>query len=198
MIETISQIPIEDLTHRTAIVDATGNLLAELNRVRAGLKGRMRDLLSGEMEADFASQSKLLDQSASGALDTAQSPEQVDTALTRTMLQLEELESRFAEYDSLLAKLSEKRESLYAAFETKRQQLVETRAGGPTPLHRPPIESSKELPNEQSVSTHPKNFDRIWPPTHGRQSASHRRPAARSRRFGAYGGPPRQTQNDRR
>ncbi|MEM7557647.1 MAG: DNA repair ATPase [Planctomycetota bacterium] len=128
LIETVSQLKIEDLTQRTAIVDRTGDLLAELNRTRSGLKARVRDLLSGEMEADFASQTKLLDQATAGALETADSPERVDDALTRIMLQVEELEGRFAEYDELLSRLTEKRESLYEAFEARRTQLVEVRS----------------------------------------------------------------------
>lgn len=128
LIETVSQLKIEDLTQRTAIVDHTGDLLAELNRVRSGLKARVRDLLSGEMEAEFASQTKLLDQAAAGALDTADTPEKVDEALTRMMLQLEELEGRFAEFDELLLRLTDKRESLYEAFEARRQHLVEARS----------------------------------------------------------------------
>jgi hypothetical protein len=128
LIETVSQLKIDDLTKRTAIVDQTGDLLADLNRVRSGLKAHIRDLLSGEMEADFASQTKLLDQAAAGALESADTPEKVDEALTRMMLQLEELEGRFAEFDELLARLTEKRESLYEAFEARRQHLVEARS----------------------------------------------------------------------
>jgi hypothetical protein len=128
LIETVSQLKIEDLTQRTAIVDRIGDCLAELNRVRSALKARVRDLLSGEMEADFASQTKLLDQAAAGALETADTPEKVDEALTRMMLQLEELEGRFAEFDELLGRLTEKRETLYEAFEARRQQLVEARS----------------------------------------------------------------------
>ena len=128
LVETVSQLKIEDLTQRTAIVDRVGDLLAELNRVRSGLKARVRDLLSGEMESDFASQTKLLDQAVAGALDVADTPEKVDDALTRIMLQVEELEGRFAEFDELLLRLTEKRESLYEAFEARRQHLVETRS----------------------------------------------------------------------
>ncbi len=128
LIETISQLKIEDLTQRTAIVDHTGDLLAELNRIRSSLKSRVRELLSGEMLADFASQTKLLDQAAAGALDTAETPERIDELLTRLMLQLEELEGRFAEFDELLLRLTEKREALVEAFEAKRQHLVEARS----------------------------------------------------------------------
>lgn len=128
LVETVSQLKIDDLTQRTAIVDRTGDLLAELNRVRSSLKAGIRDLLSGEMEADFASQIKLLDQAAAGALETADTPEKVDESLTRMLLQMEELEGRFAEFDELLVRLTEKREALYEAFEARRQHLVEGRS----------------------------------------------------------------------
>lgn len=128
LIETVSQLKIDDLTKRTEIVDQTADLLANLNRVRSGLKAHVRDLLSGEMEADFASQCKLLDQATAGALDTADTPEKIDDSLTRIMLQLEELEGRFAEYDELLLRLTEKRELIYEAFEARRQHLVEARS----------------------------------------------------------------------
>ena len=128
LIETVSGLKIDDLTQRTSIIDRTGDQLAELNRGRAALKAQLRSLLSGELEAEFASQSKLLDQASAGALDAADSPQRVDEALTRIMLQLEELDGRFAEHDGLLERLHQKRESLVAAFEARRVQLVEARS----------------------------------------------------------------------
>ncbi len=128
LIETLSGLQIDDLTQRTAIVDRTGDQLAELNRGRSALKSHLRSLLSGELEAEYASQAKLLDQAAAGALDGADTPERVDDALTRMMLQIEELESRFAEHESLLERLHSKRESVLAAFESRRIQLVEARS----------------------------------------------------------------------
>ena len=128
LIETVSGLQIEDLTQRTSIIDRTGDQLAELNRGRSALKAHLRSLLSGELEAEFASQSKLLDQASAGALDAADNPQRVDEALTRLMLQLEELEGRFAEHEGLLERLHQKRESLVAAFEARRVQLVEARS----------------------------------------------------------------------
>lgn len=128
LIETLSGLQIDDLTQRTSIVDRTGDQLAELNRGRSGLKAHLRSLLSGELEAEFASQSKLLDQASAGALDTADSPQRVDEAMTRMMLQIEELEGRFAEHEGLLERLHEKREGLVSAFEARRVQLVEAKS----------------------------------------------------------------------
>src|SRR5690606_21510355 len=47
--------------------------------------------------------------------------------LTRLMVQVEELEGRFAEFDEFVLQLTEKREELTSAFESRRMQLVERR-----------------------------------------------------------------------
>lgn len=125
LIETVSQLKIEDLAQRTNIVDRVGDCLGQLNRVRSSLKMRMRDLTTRELESDFASQSKLLDQATSSAIDVAETPDVVDTALTRILMQIEELESRYADSEELLLRLTEKRQTLCDLFEAKRQQLVE-------------------------------------------------------------------------
>jgi hypothetical protein len=128
LIETIGSLKIDDTTKRTAIVERCGELLGELNRVRSALRAQLRSLVASEMEAEFASQIRLLDQAVSGALDTADTPDRSDQGLTRMMLQLQELESRFAEGDELVARLVEKREAIFEAFESKKQTLVEARS----------------------------------------------------------------------
>jgi chromosome segregation ATPase len=60
-------------------------------------------------------------------LETADTPEKVDAGLTRLLMQMEELEARYAESESLLESLSEKRAALCAVFEGARQRLVEAR-----------------------------------------------------------------------
>lgn len=127
LIDTVGTLKIDDATQRTAIVDRTGELLGELNRVRSTLRSHVRALVAGELQSEYASQTRLLDQAVAGALETADQPEKVDQSLTRMMVQLQELESHFADSDELIARLVEKRESVFAAFEAKRQQLVEAR-----------------------------------------------------------------------
>jgi hypothetical protein len=127
LIETVSQLKIDDLAQRTSIVDRVGDCLAELNRVRSTLRMRLRDLTTRELEADFASQSKMLDQATASSLDTADAPDKIDAALTRILLQIEEIEGRYADSETLLLRLTEKRQMLCDAFEAKRQQLVEVR-----------------------------------------------------------------------
>ncbi|WP_417730727.1 DNA repair ATPase [Rosistilla oblonga] len=125
--ETVSNLQIEDTTKRTEIIDGISDVFASLNRVRSALKARMGDLVRTEGRAEFASQLKLLDQTVNGYLDVCDSPEKCDNYLTKVMVQLEELEGRFAEFDEFVGQLAEKREELYNAFESRKVQLVEAR-----------------------------------------------------------------------
>ena len=125
--ETVSNLRIEDTTKRTQIIDAISEVFSSLNRVRSSLKARAADLASSEGRAEFGSQLKLLEQTVAGYLDVADTPEKCDGYLTKVMVQLEELEGRFAEFDEFVAQLTEKREELYNAFESRKVQLIEKR-----------------------------------------------------------------------
>jgi hypothetical protein len=125
--ETVSNLRIEDTTKRTEIIDAIGDVFASLNRVRSSLKARVGELVSVEGKAEFASQLKLLEQTTSGYLDVSDSPEKCDDYLTKVMVQLEELEGRFAEFDEFVVELAGRRDDVYAAFESRKVQLIEKR-----------------------------------------------------------------------
>ncbi|QDT06614.1 ATPase involved in DNA repair [Rubripirellula lacrimiformis] len=125
--ETVSNLRIEDTTKRTEIIDSIGDVFASLNRVRSSLKARVGELTSVEGKAEFASQLKLLEQTVSGYLDVSDSPAKCDEYLTKVMVQLEELEGRFAEFDDFVVQLAQRREDVYAAFESRKVQLVEKR-----------------------------------------------------------------------
>lgn len=127
LMEMVSQLRIDDLAQRTQIVDSIADCLSGLNRSRTQLRTRLRETVERELEADFASQSKLLDNATSSALETADTPERVDSALGRLLLQIEEIEARYADSNSLLVRLAEIRQGVCDAFENKRQQLVATR-----------------------------------------------------------------------
>ena len=83
--------------------------------------------MSVEGAAEFNSQLKLISQAVVNYLDVCDTPEQCDEYLTKMMVQIEELEGRFAEFDEFMVQLAEKREEIYAAFDTKKLQLVEAR-----------------------------------------------------------------------
>ncbi len=127
LMEMVSQLRIDDLAQRTKIVDSIADCLSSLNRARTQLRTRLRETVERELEADFASQSKLLDNATSSALETADTPDKVDAALGRLLLQIEEIEARYAESESLLVRLAEIRQGVCDAFENRRQQLVAVR-----------------------------------------------------------------------
>lgn len=125
--ETVSNLRIDDATKRTEIIDGIGDVFASLNRVRSSLKARVGELVGVEGKAEFASQLKLMEQTTAGYLDVCDAPEKCDEYLTKVMVQLEELEGRFAEFDEFIEQLSQRREEVYAAFESRKVQLVEKR-----------------------------------------------------------------------
>ena len=125
--EIVSNLKIEDATQTTAIIDNISLVYSRLNQVKSALKNRMQDLASVEGRAEFNSQTKLLDQAVINYLDVCDTPEKCDDYLTKTMVQLETLESRFADFDEFIGRLTEKREELYNAFESRKVQLVEAR-----------------------------------------------------------------------
>lgn len=127
LIDIVSNLKIDDATQRTRIIDSISAIYSKLNQARATLKKKSQELLSVEGVAEFNSQMKLLAQAVVNYLDVCDRPERCDEYLTKVMVQIEELEGRFAEFDEFIVQLSEKREEIYAAFDTRKLSLVEAR-----------------------------------------------------------------------
>ena len=127
LIETVSNLKIQDATETTRIVEAVSAIYAVLNQARAALKQKIRDLRGTEAVAEFASQTRLLDQALTNYLDLCTAPEKCDEYLNRVMVQVEELEARFADFDEFVVQLGEKRTALSGAFEARKIELIETR-----------------------------------------------------------------------
>ncbi len=125
--DTVSNLKIDDATRRTTIIDAIGETLASVNRVRAGLRNRTKELIGIEGRAEFASQLKLLEQTTAGYLEVADTPAGCDSYMTKVMVAIEELEGRFAEFDEFVETLTRRREAVYSAFESQKVALVEAR-----------------------------------------------------------------------
>ena len=126
--EVIGSLEIGDAQVRTRILERISEVMAGVNRARATLTTRRKELLAAEGRAEFAAEFALLGQAVTGALAAADSPESCDEQLGRIMLQLENLESRFAEFEDFLGELADKREDVYEAFSTRKQTLVDERA----------------------------------------------------------------------
>ena len=127
LIEIVSNLNIEDATQRTAIIDNISAIFTTINQARAVLKKKIRELASVEGVAEFNSQMKLLNQAVVNYLDICDSPPRCEEFLTKVMIQLEELEGRFAEFDEFILQLTEKREEIYNAFESRKLALIEAR-----------------------------------------------------------------------
>ncbi|MFF8466117.1 DNA repair ATPase [Streptomyces griseus] len=126
--DVVAGLDIGDATVRTSILERIAEVLGGANRARATLDGRRRELLSKEGRAEFAAEFALLGQAVTGALAAADTPESCDEQLARLLLQLENLESRFAEFDDFLAELAERRTEVYEAFSARKQTLQDERA----------------------------------------------------------------------
>jgi len=127
LIDIVSNLEIKDATQTTAIIENISSLYASLNGLKAELKGKRRDLAKVEGVAQFGAQLKLLGQSVVNFLDLCDTPEKCGEYLTKVMVQVEELEGRFADFDEYIEELSVKREEVYEAFEGRKQMLIEQR-----------------------------------------------------------------------
>ena len=109
----------------TKIIDDISEI-CKLNQVKA--KGvRNANSWAVATGAEFAAQFRLFSQSINSALAVADTPEKADGELSRLMIQLEKLESKFSEFDEYLDDIMAKREELHTAFESRKQTLLEDR-----------------------------------------------------------------------
>ena len=126
--EVVSTLEIGDATVRTAILGRVSEVLAAVNRTRATLAARRRELSIGEGKAEFAAEYALLGQAVTAALAAANTPADCDEQLGRLLLTVENLETRFAESDDFLAQLADKRADVYEAFSSRKQNLLDEAA----------------------------------------------------------------------
>lgn len=121
--DVVTGLDIGDGVVRTSILERIAGVLGGVNRARATLDARRRALLDQEGRAGFAAEFALLGQAVTAALAASDTPEACDEQLARLLLQLENLEARFAEFDDFLAELGDRRTEVYEAFSARRQTL---------------------------------------------------------------------------
>ncbi|MGB3590882.1 MAG: DNA repair ATPase [Nonlabens sp.] len=127
LIEIVSNLEIEDTSQSTKIIENISLIFATINQVKAAIKNKIKSVGKKEAQAEFAAQLKLIDQSIINYLDIAHTPEKCDEFLNKILIQLEELEGRFADYEEYITEIIEKREEVYAAFDNRKNSLVEAR-----------------------------------------------------------------------
>ncbi|RBP51016.1 DNA repair ATPase [Arenicella xantha] len=125
--ELITTLKIDDTTVRTRIVDTISEVYANLNQTKARGTQKQKGLGSEEAIAQFSAQFKLFSQSITNALSASDTPDKCDEQLAKLLVQLEDLESQFSDYDQFLGDIMDKREEIYESFEAHKQSLMEAR-----------------------------------------------------------------------
>ena len=125
--ELLANLKVADTTLRTRIIDSISEVYSKLNQTKAKANHKKKNLGSEEAIAQFAAQFKLFTQSITNALGLANTPEACDEQMSRLLVQLEELESQFSEYDQFLSDIMSKREEVYESFEAQKQRLLDDR-----------------------------------------------------------------------
>lgn len=127
LIEVVGNLPMEDPTQTTRIIDSISTIYAGFNQIRAALKRRRQALAGTEAQAEFTAQLKLLEQALVNYLDLSDTPAKCDEYSTKLLVQLEELEGKFPDFDQFLTQIAERREVVYEAFESRKVSLVAAR-----------------------------------------------------------------------
>lgn len=125
--ELMTTLKVQDATVRTRVIDTISGVYSKLNQSKASAKHKQKGLGSEEAIAQFGAQFKLFSQSITNALGLATTPERCDEQLARLLVQLEELESQFSNFDQFLGDIVEKREEIHETFEAHKQQLLDER-----------------------------------------------------------------------
>ncbi|RRT91059.1 DNA repair ATPase [Empedobacter falsenii] len=125
LIDILNSLKIEDATQTTKIIEKISVIFASLNEVRAQLTRQTSALKSKEAVAEFSAQITLLEQSVVNFLELSTTAEKTEEYNTKIIVQLEELESKFSDFDDFALKIADKRDEIIKAFNSKREQLVE-------------------------------------------------------------------------
>lgn len=125
LIDILNSLKIDDTTQTTKIIEKISLIFSSLNEVRAQLKKKIDSLKSGEAIAEFRAQLTLLEQSIVNYLELSTSPEKADEYYTKVSVQVEELESKFADFDDFILTISDKRNEVVKAFDSRKAQLIE-------------------------------------------------------------------------
>lgn len=125
LMDIVSNFKIDDPTISTAIIEKISTLFSKVNNAKAKLKTKIEAFTKNEMSIQFNAQIKLLGQAVVNYLEISDSEEKCDTYLNKIMIQLQELEGKFSEFEDYLIVLDEKREEIYSTFETRKQSILD-------------------------------------------------------------------------
>jgi hypothetical protein len=124
VIDILNSLKIEDSTQTTRIIEKISLIFASLNEVKADLTRTITALRTKESTGEFHAQLTLLEQSIVNFLDLSNSPEKCDDYFAKISIQVEELESKFADFDEFVQKIADKRDEVTKAFTGKKELLI--------------------------------------------------------------------------
>ena len=128
LIEIVSNLKIKDAVQTATIIDNISTIYSSFNKIKADLKRKRNELFLIEGKAEFSSQIKLISQAVINYLDLCDTAEKTDEYLTKLLVQVEELEGKFTEFDEFVNEIGIKREEILQAFEQRKIQLIEKRS----------------------------------------------------------------------
>ncbi|MCD7931287.1 MAG: DNA repair ATPase [Tannerellaceae bacterium] len=120
LIDILNSLKIDDTTQTTRIIEKISLIFSSLNEVRAQLKKKVDSLKSKEAVAEFRAQLTLLEQSIVNYLELSTTPERCDEYFTKVSVQVEELESKFADFDEFIMIVADKRNEVIKAFDARK------------------------------------------------------------------------------
>ncbi len=124
LIDILNSLKIDDATQTTRIIEKISLIFASLNEVKAELVRIITALRAKESTGQFYAQLTLLDQTIVNFLDLSTTPEKCEEYFTKVGIQVEELESKFADFDEFVLKIADKRDEVIKAFNTKKEMLI--------------------------------------------------------------------------
>jgi hypothetical protein len=148
LIDILNSLKIDDTTQTTRIVEKISLIFASLNEVKAELVRITTALRAQESTGQFYAQLSLLDQSIVNFLDVSSTPEKCDEYFTKVSIQVEELESKFADFDEFIVKIADKRDEVIKAFNGKKEMLVAQRNKRTTALEQIGLRVLKNIENK--------------------------------------------------
>lgn len=153
LVDIVNNLKIEDASHSTQIIENISVLFSLINQERIALNNKKRELSGKELAADFKAQVTLFDQTAINFFELANTPDKCQDFLNKLAIQLEEMETKFVDFDEFIQIIGEKREEIYQQFQTKGVQLTEARNKRTTNLFQSAERILKGLANKVASFT---------------------------------------------
>ncbi|MDH5619294.1 MAG: DNA repair ATPase [Gammaproteobacteria bacterium] len=123
--ELTATLKIDDATVQTRITSSISSVYSRLNQSRALGRQHKEKLSSTETVEQFAAQLELFSQTIISALGLATTPMRCDEQLSKLLIHLEEMESRFGGQEQFLNEIMSKRDEVHDTLESHKQRLLD-------------------------------------------------------------------------